>query len=305
MGYKLAGYDVLGANDVDPKMQKIYLHNHKPKLYYLQDIRTLTGLPPELYDLDILDGSPPCTTFSTAGKREKSWGEKRKYKEGDFSQTLDDLYFAFIRLAKELQPKIIVSENVSGLVKGAAIVYLQNIVRGFEEAGYTPQVFLLNAATMGVPQKRVRVFIIGQRNDLKLPKLTLEFNEKPIRYGEFRSETGAQSTKHVESLLAHLQPQDRDLGDVAQRLVSKLSGFNSMVVGDGDIYPTIIATGHNYRRFDRKRCSDYDYTLASSFPLDYDFLGLDVKYVVGMSVPPVMVANIAEQIRTQWLDKLK
>lgn len=307
MGYKLAGFDVIGANDVDPKMQKIYLQNHHPRLYYFQDIRILTEqkLPDELYNLDILDGSPPCTTFSTAGSREDSWGQKRKYKEGDFSQTLDDLYFAFIRLVKKLQPKIVVSENVSGLAKGAAIVYLKNIIKAFNEAGYDTQIFMLNAATMGVPQKRQRLFVIGKRKDLNLPKLTLTFNEKPIRYGEFRSKEGIEPTKTVQSLLSQYTPQDKDLADIRLRVDGKNIGFTSIIVKDSAIYPTVIATGHNYRAADKLQCSDSDYILASSFPIDYDFMGLDVKYVTGMSVPPLMIAKIAEQIKLQWLDMLQ
>lgn len=304
MGYKLAGYEVIGANDVDPKMAKIYQHNHNPRHYYLEDIRALTereDLPKELYTLDILDGSPPCTTFSTAGKREKSWGEKRKYKEGDFSQTLDDLYFAYIRLVKKLQPKIFVSENVTGIAKGSAIVYLKNILKGFDEAGYTAQVFQLNAATMGVPQKRERVFVIGYRKDYSLPKLQLSFNEKPIRFGEFRSEYGEEPTPHVSSLLSHSLTSDKDLADISLRVAGKETQFNAKIVKDQDIYVTITATGDNFRFADKKRCSASDYILAGTFPTDYDFMGLSEKYVIGMSVPPVMVAQIAKQIEKQWL----
>lgn len=307
MGYKLAGYEMLGANDVDPKMAKIYRHNHNPKFYYLEDIRKFTkrdDIPEELFNLDILDGSPPCTTFSTAGKREKSWGETRKYKEGDFSQTLDDLYFAYIRLVKKLQPKVFVSENVTGIAKGNAIIYLKNIIKGFNEAGYNVQVFQLNAATMGVPQKRERVFVIGHRKDLDLPKLKLEFDEKPIRFGEFRSEFGEEPTPHVKKLLAYSTKKDKDLCDISEREFNRISGFNAKIVSDDEIYVTIIATGDNYRQADKQKCSAMDYILAGTFPTDYDFLGLNEKYVIGMSVPPIMVAQIASQIKKQWLDVL-
>lgn len=305
MGYKLAGYNVIGANDVDPKMAKIYQHNHHPTHYFLEDIRTFTDrddLPQELFELDILDGSPPCTTFSSAGKREESWGKTRKYTEGDFSQTLDDLYFAYIRLVKKLKPKVFVSENVTGLVKGSAIIYLKNIIKGFDEGGYTTQVFQLNAATMGVPQKRERIFIIGHKKDFNLPKLKLEFNEKPVLFGEFRSEVGRDPTPHEKKLLAYSEKGDTNLGDIVLRLVGKISGFGQGIIGDMDVVPTIIATGDNFRQADRQKCSPMDYILAGTFPTDYDFLGLNEKYVIGMSVPPVMVAQIAQQIKRQWLD---
>ena len=62
MGYKLAGFDVIGCNEIDPKMMKCYIENHNPQYTFLEDIRDLVrrnNLPEELYNLDILDGSPP------------------------------------------------------------------------------------------------------------------------------------------------------------------------------------------------------------------------------------------------------
>ena len=90
MGYKLAGCDVLGCCEIDPKMNEVYVKNHKPKYNYLMDIRSFNELPneeipQELFNLDILDGSPPCTTFSMAGEREDSWG-KVKTKSNDYGK---------------------------------------------------------------------------------------------------------------------------------------------------------------------------------------------------------------------------
>ena len=101
MGYKLAGCEVLGCCEIDPKMNEVYVANHHPKHNFLMDIRDFNKipnkeLPEELFHLDILDGSPPCTTFSMAGQREDSWGKKKKFREGQAEQTLDDLSFIFI-----------------------------------------------------------------------------------------------------------------------------------------------------------------------------------------------------------------
>ena len=96
MGYKLAGYDCLGGVEIDPKVAATYERNLHPKILYNLDIRdfnALEDLPAELYNLDILDGSPPCTTFSMSGDREESWGKKKKFREGQAEQTLDDLSF--------------------------------------------------------------------------------------------------------------------------------------------------------------------------------------------------------------------
>ena len=82
MGYKLAGCEVLGCVEIDKRMNDVYVKNHKPRYNFNMDIRKYNKipaeeLPPELFNLDILDGSPPCTTFSTVGKREETWGQKR------------------------------------------------------------------------------------------------------------------------------------------------------------------------------------------------------------------------------------
>ena len=99
MGYKLAGFDVLGCNEIDPKMIEAYKTNHKPKYAFLepiQEFKLRDDLPEELYNLDILDGSPPCSSFSMAGNREEDWGKEKKFREGQAEQVLDTLFFDFI-----------------------------------------------------------------------------------------------------------------------------------------------------------------------------------------------------------------
>ena len=96
MGYKLAGFDVLGFNEIDPRMAECYIKNHNPKYAYIepiQEFKNRDDLPGELYNLDILDGSPPCSSFSIAGNREKDWGKKKKFTEGQAEQVLDTLFY--------------------------------------------------------------------------------------------------------------------------------------------------------------------------------------------------------------------
>lgn len=63
-------------------------------------------LPPELFDLDILDGSPPCSVFSMAGDREDKWGGVHAFREGQAVQRLDDLFFDFLDVAEKLRPRL-------------------------------------------------------------------------------------------------------------------------------------------------------------------------------------------------------
>ena len=87
MGYKLAGYDVIGGVEIDKKIAAVYKKNMKPKYFYEMGVADFNKipdheLPPELFGIDILDGSPPCSSFSMAGSREKKWGKKTYFREG-------------------------------------------------------------------------------------------------------------------------------------------------------------------------------------------------------------------------------
>jgi DNA (cytosine-5)-methyltransferase 1 len=296
MGYKLAGFDVLGCNEIDPKMIEAYKANHNPKYAFLEPIQTFklrTDLPDELYNLDILDGSPPCSSFSMAGNREKDWGKDKVFREGQAMQVLDTLFFDFIDLAKELQPKIVVAENVKGLLLGEAKKYVIEIYREFEKAGYYCQHFLLDASKMGVPQKRERVFFIAMRKDLakpflhfadmftEVPKLELNFKEPKIPIKHFAKGVAKKETQNYS---------ESRFGDVMLDL-NKPSNT--------------IATDINRYWLDENTLIDKDtVSLIGSYPLDYNHLDFNTpQYLIGMSVPPVMTGKIAEQIYKQWLSK--
>ena len=186
MGYKRAGCTVIAANDIDPEMEWHYKYNLKPSTYYLCPIKDLltTDLLPELFDLDILDGSPPCSTFSMAGSREKTWGKAKHFREGQATQVLSDLFFDYLDLGERLKPKVIIAENVKGMLIGNAKGYTKLIIARLKEIGYRPQLFLLNAADCGVPQRRERVFFCALRNDIDRPALKLSPQHQWISAGE-------------------------------------------------------------------------------------------------------------------------
>lgn len=209
MGYKLAGFEHIGGVEIDPKVADVYKANHKPKHLFVEDIRAFnerTDLPAELYELDILDGSPPCSTFSMAGSREKAWGKEKQFREGQALQTLDDLVFVYCETIAKLRPKVFLLENVKGIIQGNAKWYSKQIVSRMEAHGYTVQVFLLNAASMGVPQKRERVFFIGHKKEFYLPRLTLRFEEKAVTFGEIQGEPGTPNSEHDNSIWALRNP---------------------------------------------------------------------------------------------------
>ena len=206
MGYKRAGFEVIGNVEIDKAINAMYVKNHKPKYNFNMDIRDfneLDNLPDELFTLDILDGSPPCTTFSTCGVREASWGIEKQFREGQKKQRLDDLFFVFLDTVSRLKPKVVIAENVMGLLTGNAKGYVHEIIKRFHELGYAVQIFHLNAATMEVPQVRNRVFFIA--NNQEYSKLNLEFDYPPIFFGEVRAPRGkdfTQENTQVEKLLS-------------------------------------------------------------------------------------------------------
>lgn len=298
MGYKLAGCEVVGCCEIDPKMNEVYVKNHNPKHNFLMDIRDfnkLDDLPEELYDLDILDGSPPCTTFSMAGDREESWGKKKKFREGQAEQTLDDLSFVFIETVAKLRPKVMIMENVEGLLKGEAWSYVQRIYKELHDIGYKVKHWLLKGEYMGVPQTRHRVFFIATREDIDLDELDMSFNYEPILFGEVKEGTGIEASVKVKQLLDLAIPSDKRLADIIIRQGGKESRFNEKIVFDGAIPQTLTSHGF-YRGADKCKFSNEDYINVSTFPSDYDYRGSNICYITCMSVPPIMIKRIVTRL---------
>lgn len=314
MGYKLAGFDVIGHNDIDIKMIEVYKANHNPKYSFHESITTFAkrkDLPKELYELDILDGSPPCSSFSMAGNRDKDWGKEKKFREGQEKQVLDTLFFDFIDLAKELQPKVVVAENVKGLLLGSAKEYVRRIYKEFDKAGYYCQHWLLDASKMGVPQRRERVFFICLRKDLakpflyqkdmftEVPKLDLVFNEKEIPFIDIES-------FNEKPLFKNPAPSCYDgwLNSKHGESIYKDKKFDTYKINPNKPLKTITASNSKGRSGalhykDFRMLTKSEVLKAQSFPQDY--VCTDYYYICGMSVPPLMTAKISEQIYKQWL----
>ena len=311
MGYKLAGCEVLGCCEIDPKMNEVYVKNHHPKHNFLMDIREFNALPneeipAELFDLDILDGSPPCTTFSMAGQREESWGKKKKFREGQKEQTLDDLSFVFIDTVKKLKPKTVIMENVEGLLLGEAFEYVRNIYTQMREAGYRMHHWLLKGENMGVPQKRHRVFFVAVRNDLNIDprELDMNFNYEPVTYGMIKDgimKPLGEDTEYRRLTLAAL-PHEKSIADVNLRLHNKNSGFQSYFIDDNSIIPTQRAKPDIIDRNAVAYISKETIRNAQTFPQDYDFINntyTNIGYICGMSVPPIMIKRIVTRLIEQ------
>lgn len=153
LGYKLSGFKELLAIDFNENAYETFKLNFDCPVW-LKDIKTVTSKEILTFceinknDLDVLDGSSPCQGFSTAGKR-------------IVTDNRNDLFKEFVRLINELQPKVFVMENVSGMIKGTMKGMFKEIMTTLKKLNYQVKCKLMNAKYYNVPQSRQRVIFVG------------------------------------------------------------------------------------------------------------------------------------------------
>jgi DNA (cytosine-5)-methyltransferase 1 len=182
-GYRMAGYRVLWANELVEVARDSYRANARKET--ILDGRSIRDITPQdilkatrlgVGEIDIFDGSPPCTSFSTSGARSRLWGVEKRI--GGVSQRDDDLFFDYIRLVDGVRPKVFLAENVGGMVIGASVGIFIEVMKSLKSIGYNVETRLLDGQWLGIPQARKRLIFIGVRNDLNLrPSFP-----KPLRY---------------------------------------------------------------------------------------------------------------------------
>lgn len=169
LGYRLAGFKVVAAHDFVPAARETYAANFPDTPLLECDARELTGAQLQKaagLEIDVLDGSPPCASFSMNGEESKLWGKEKAYGRGGLKQRTDDLFPHFIRILGEVRPRAFVAENVFGLVRGVGKGYFLEYLRGMKAAGYRVKAAVLDAQWLGVPQVRARLIFVGLRDDL-------------------------------------------------------------------------------------------------------------------------------------------
>ena len=312
MGYKRAGCEIIAANDIDPEMAWHYKRNLNPKHYFLCPIRDLltAELPEEMFGVDILDGSPPCSTFSMAGSREKAWGKDKHFREGQAKQVLSDLFFDYLDLVGRLKPKVAIAENVKGMIVGNAKGYTKMIMARFRELGYRPQLFLINGADCGVPQRRERVFFCAVRNDIDVPSLQLAPIHRWISAGEATADLQDLTKEELENVEPapndlkwwHLTSPGEDYCDAVQRKEKKERLWAHKKLKSSDPSRSLTAQDTFTHWTTCRKLTFREWKRLGSFPDDYqaksDKIG---KYMIGMSVPPKMTEVVARAVIEQWL----
>ena len=300
MGYKLAGCDVIGCCEIDKRMNDVYIANHHPKLNFLMDIREFNkqkDLPEELFELDILDSSPPCSTFSMAGSREEAWGVEKKFREGQTAQTLDDLLFVSLETVNKLKPKVFIMENVEGLILGNAWKYVRKIYETCNKIGYKANHYLLKGEKMGIPQSRHRVVFVGVRNDIdfNFDKVDMTFNYEPILYGTYKTKEEKIAKGKMHDAIIQAKPNE-SVDEVMFRVYGNHSGITHRIVREDEVYPTQTAGHGDIWTVSGNHPSDMDVLHSQTFPEDYDFGREKSEYICGMSVPPVMIKRLMDKL---------
>jgi len=178
-GYRLAGGKVLAINEFVEEARNTYRDNYPTTTILDGDIKELTGK--DFLDatglkegeLELLDGSPPCSAFSMCGTLSREgtvhsdgWGKTKTYSDGKIVENIEDLFFEFLRVADKIRPKTIIAENVEGLTVGEAKQYFNKIQNTFEDIGYSVVAKVHDCSYFGVPQMRRRVFFMAVRDDI-------------------------------------------------------------------------------------------------------------------------------------------
>ena len=151
-GFESAGFKTIWANEYDKDIWETFEKNFPDTVLDKRSIRDVPSS--DIPDCDGIIGGPPCQSWSEAGAL-KGIKDKR-----------GQLFYEFIRILRDKQPKFFLAENVSGMLAYRHSEALENIKKLFIDSGYNLSFKLLNASNYGVPQDRKRVFFIGIRKDL-------------------------------------------------------------------------------------------------------------------------------------------
>lgn len=309
-GYRMAGAKVLAINEFIPEAIATYRANWPDTTILPGDVRKLTPqqilaeIGKQKNELDLLDGSPPCSAFSTFGAREKNWGKTKKYSDAKQSN-VEDLFFEYIRILRGLMPKAFIAENVAGLTKGIAKGYLNEILRELRSCNYNVECKILDAKWLGIPQSRQRTIFVGVRNDL----WKVDYKDKlhPIPNNKLITLKSAFANLKITS-------QDKLDTDITKYAIYKL--LKNMAMGEQhakrfSLYKShplkpsycITATNGNIGAANAVHWDNRAFTVAEikrimSVPDDYILTGTYQQKVerLGRMVAPLMMKAVAENL---------
>ena len=347
-GYRLAGGKILAINEFVEEAQNTYRENYPNTTIIPGDIKKLTGTylmeqaGVKVSELDILDGSPPCSAFSMAGSishgggntHADAFGKTKQYSDIKGVSNVEDLFFEFLRVAKDIKPKVIIGENVEGLTMGEAKEYFHKIQNTFEQIGYLVVADVLNASYFGVPQSRKRCFFIGVREDvadkiglnfMTMYQLYPEKNNTQTTLGEAISDVVNEDKEELNYLFEKIGP-DKAVGKTLMKMPKDpdkvLTGmdyhdkghhFNLKRSSLKKPCPTITAMGNlagvagTCHPLEDRKFTIKELKRIMSLPEDFKLTGQHKQQSerIGRMVPPLMMKALAESIYNKVLKPYK
>jgi DNA (cytosine-5)-methyltransferase 1 len=323
LGFRMSGFECVYAIEFIEAARDTYRANFPGVHVDPRDIREID--PREILErtslargeLDVLEGSPPCSSFSTAGKRERGWGRVNAY--SDTTQRVDDLFGEYVRLLRGLMPRVFVAENVSGLVKGKAKGYFKEILADMRESGYRVRAQVLDAQWLGVPQMRARLLFVGVRDDLDatpaFPRpLAYRYSVRealPWIVQGTRLELVRETSEELEDAYGAMCPA---LTSEYERLKPGESSeryFSLVRPRDDRPSPTITQRGGAAAAgvahpFEARKFTIAELKRICSFPDDFVLTGSYAQQWerLGRAVPPLMMRAIATTLRDEVLAPL-
>lgn len=288
LGFKKAGFHIKWANDVDPDSVLAYKANLGDHIHLGDISRIDASLIP---DADVLLGGFPCQGFSVAntGRRQ--------------DDARNALYLEMLRILRAKRPRLFLAENVKGLTTIAGGEVLRRIIQDFEEVGYDVQWRLLNAADFGVPQKRLRVIIVGVRQDLGI-----QFSFPSPTHSNDPA-TGLKPWVTVGEALGHFPDPDSKhsvLNHTYSKYKLRFNGYiGHRAIDPNSPAPTVTGRGDNkggvvvlHHPSNTRRMSVRELAAVQSFPDTYDFAtNQSASYrLIGNAVPPRLAEVLAKSV---------
>lgn len=226
-GLRSAGFEALYANEIvashartfSMNQPDVWVDNRDVRAVDATSVRELLGL--RIGELDLLAGGPPCQGFSINAPK-RSADDSRNH-----------LFREFLKFAAAFRPKVVLIENVPGLVSFERGATLEAIMESLEELGYVPDVRILYAPHFGVPQTRWRTIVLATRLDTGLlPAFPDPTHSAPARIN-FTSSYGGKQLVELASG-SHLRP----FTTVADAIGDLPVLANGSSVPDGSPYAT-------------------------------------------------------------------
>lgn len=302
-GFRQMGFDIIWANDNDRDLWDTYILNHPDTVL---DTRSLTEVTSDqIPECDVIIGGPPCQSWSAGGANKGSKDKRGK------------LFYEYLRVIDDLKPKIFVAENVEGILRKTHRAEFENIIASFKDIGYDVKYQKLNAANYGVPQDRIRVIIVGIRNDINA---TFQYPDPivpapTLREAIYDIRDQAKGVKRTETIKSDINAYLDDTWSPQFMSRNRVRCWNEqaytvpatgrqitihpqapkMVKKDNGNFEFETGHEHLYRRFTIQECARLQ-TFPDTYKLKFSRVDKGYK-MLGNAVPVNLARAIAGSVR--------